>query len=161
MWREVSILDAFIYLWKMRKTLPISVHILFGFKQCSKVSFCYHLNVHFMGAATLCLIVSNGVCYFWQTNFKMHLPKKHYSVNCTTLQQSCNNFIQPFLIIIIFPVPFSYRNSLSIRAQDRKLLYYSYSSLVWVLLMKQSHNQMKIMPKKTCIISLGLNYQEI
>jgi len=27
--------------------------------------------------------------------------------------------------------------------------------------MKQPHNQMKIMLKKTCIISLGLNYQEI
>ena len=91
----------------------------------------------------------------------MHASKKHYGVNCTTLQQSCNNFIQPFLIIIIFSIPFSYRNSLSIRAQDRKLLYYSYSSLVWVLLMKQPHNQMKIMLKKTCIISLGLNYQEI
>lgn len=98
---------------------------------------------------------------FTQSNAKMHTSKKRSGVNGTTLQQSCNNFIQPFLIIIIFSIPFSYRNSLSIRAQDRKLLYYSYSSLVWVLLMKQPHNQMKIMLKKTCIISLGLNYQEI
>lgn len=124
-------------------------------------TFCPFISIEGLGLWVAFFFFFFPSLPFIKSNFKMHTSKKHYGVNCTTLQQSCNNFIQPFLIIIIFSIPFSYRNSLSIRAQDRKLLYYSYSSLVWVLLMKQPHNQMKIMLKKTCIISLGLNYQEI
>lgn len=77
-----------------------------------------------------------------------------------TLQQPCNNFSQAFPIIIIFsslPQP----EELFITAAGRELLYYSYTSLGWVLLMKQPCDQTGIMLEEACIIRPAFNYYDI
>lgn len=77
-----------------------------------------------------------------------------------TLQQPCNNFSQAFPIIIIFsslPQP----EELFITAAGRELLYYSYTSLGWVLLMKQPCDQTGIMLEEDCIIRPAFNYYDI
>ncbi len=77
-----------------------------------------------------------------------------------TLQQTCNNFSQAFPIIIIFsslPQP----EELFITAAGTELLYYSYTSLGWVLLMKQPCDQTGIMLEEACIIRPAFNYYDI
>ncbi len=77
-----------------------------------------------------------------------------------TLQQPCNNFSQAFPIIIIFsslPQP----EELFITTAGTELLYYSYTSLGWVLLMKQPCDQTGIMLEEACIIRPAFNYYDI
>ncbi len=77
-----------------------------------------------------------------------------------TLQQTCNNFSQAFPIIIIFsslPQP----EELFITAAGTELLYYSYTSLGWVPLMKQPCDQTGIMLEEACIIRPAFNYYDI